>query len=138
MSVEVDAAALKATVQRILDNRPDALKAAGLVLLADAQQTIHDGGQAWAPFKTLPKRPHQLLWDTGTLIQSLALGGAGNVFEQTGDTVTVGTNVAYAAAQNYGYEPRNLPARPFLFIDDEREQQASNAYSKALLKGVTS
>ena len=137
MGAEIDAAALRATVERMLANREAGLKAAGLTILAASQQEIHDGGQGWAPFKKLPKSPHQLLWESGTLIQSLALGGPGNVFEIDGGSVKTGTNVAYAAAQNYGYEPHDLPARPFLFVDDKRQEQAEKAYVNALLAGVT-
>lgn len=44
----------------------------------------------------------------------------GNTF-----TTTIGTNVVYARAHEYGYPPRNLPARPFLrpaFKDNENMQ----------------
>jgi phage gpG-like protein len=137
VGAEIDASQLLATVHRMLGNREEGLHAAGLVILAVEQQTIHDGNPSWAGFRTLPKSPHQLLWETGTLIQSLALNGPGNVFEVKGDSVTTGTNVAYAAAQNYGYAPHDLPARPFMFIDDARQEQANKAYVNALLKGIT-
>jgi phage gpG-like protein len=137
MGAEIDTSQLRATVERMLANREEALKAAGLTILALEQQTIHDGGEGWAPFKKLPKTPHQLLWETGTLIQSLALGAPGNVFQIDGDSVTTGSNLAYAAAQNYGYEPHDLPARPFIFTDDRRQEQAEKAYVNALLRGIT-
>jgi phage gpG-like protein len=133
--IQLNAAQLKAKVQGILNNREGALKAAGLVLLAKAQEAIEQSGPGWAPFKRPPKRPHQLLWDTGTLIQSLSLSGANNVFTVSGNSVTVGTNVAYAAAQNEGTR-RGVPARPYLFIDAERQDAANAAYVKRLLQAV--
>jgi phage gpG-like protein len=58
----------------------------------------------------------KILIDTGRLRASIAKKVEGN------SRVLIGTNVVYAAAQNFGYQPRNLPARTFLGIrrGDER------------------
>lgn len=41
-----------------------------------------------------------------------------------------GSNLVYAAAQNLGYEERNLPARRFLGIDDIAEEDILDAIHK--------
>jgi phage virion morphogenesis protein len=40
-------------------------------------------------------------------------------YDATDDQVEIGTNLIYARAHQYGYTPRNLPARPFLGINDQ-------------------
>jgi phage gpG-like protein len=104
-------------------------------LLQDSQQSIKDQGPGWLPFKKLPRSPHELEDASGTLLASLALGGSNNIFEQSGDSITVGTSVPYAVFQNDG--DSHLPARPFLFIDDTRKDKAARAYSERLMQGVT-
>lgn len=126
--------ALRAKVQRLKDNKPAALRAAGIKLLQLAQKSIEDQGPGWAPFKKLPKHQHQLEWDTGELFHSLDLGDSNNILEVNGDSVTTGTAVPYAQYQNDG--DYRLPARPFEFIDDTRKDAASKAFTDALLEGV--
>lgn len=78
-------------------------------------------------------------WKTGTLRRSLHVGGhvaestasSGDNFipsdiagtysdvggAETGETsasVVIGTNLVYAAAQEFGFSPRNIPAHPYL------------------------
>ncbi len=75
-------------------------------------------------------RPHEILRDTGVLLNSLSpgqIGGDGasyrkpggdggddQVFELIGNGVIVGTNVGYAATHQNGSTKKNIPARPFL------------------------
>ena len=52
--------------------------------------------------------------------------------------VGVGSNVKYAAAQQFGYSPRNLPARPYMGLsaDNEREiDQHVNDWIRGVLDG---
>lgn len=73
----------------------------------------------------------EILRDTGVLLNSLSPGqmsgglfgayarpsgdgGAEQVFDLLQNGVIVGTTVKYAAAHQYGYPPKGIPARPFL------------------------
>lgn len=136
MPINFDDSKALAKLDKIKANMPMALKAAGMVVLTAAQQTIIEGGQDWTPWKRLPKHPHQMLWDTGTLIRSLMLGDTHNILRETDSSIIVGSNVAYSAAQQYGYAPHSLPARPFLLFNDAIAAQATIAYKKYLLQGV--
>jgi hypothetical protein len=86
-----DASGAIAKMQNLKANIPKAMEAVGAYVLLSAARTITDGGNGWAPFKKLPKRPHQLLWDSGTLLRSLTPGDSDNVLTVSGDTITVGT-----------------------------------------------
>ena len=75
-------------------------------------------------------RPHEILRDTGVLLNSLSpgqIGGSGTnyskpsgeggpeqVFTMLANGVIVGTTVKYAAVHQEGSTKRNIPARPFL------------------------
>jgi phage gpG-like protein len=140
MGVEITGIpALKARLKSLSSAKKQALKAAGVAVLTVSQQTIINQGNgdwpAWSP-NYHPKRAHQMLWETGTLLRSLSLGGAGNEFDQEADSVTVGTNVVYAAAQNFGYPAGHLPARPFLDINDRMKQMAQAAFTAAFRRSI--
>jgi phage gpG-like protein len=136
VGVSVDASGLLAKIATVKSNIPLALKAVGTYVLLEASQTIvNQGYGAWAPFKKLPKRAHQLLWDTGTLLRSLTPNGASNVLEVSSNSVTVGTNVLYAGYQQDGTR-RGIPPRPYLVWDDKVKVGASQVFTKYLLVGV--
>jgi hypothetical protein len=77
-------------------------------------------------------RPHEILRDTGILLNSLSPGAIGSdgvnltvspprgeggdlqVFDLTPAGVIVGTNVPYAGVHQNGSRKRNIPARPFI------------------------
>ncbi len=132
MSASFDDNAIKAMLQKLLDAKPLALQAAGVSLLTEAQKSIIESGPGWPGFKRPPKRAHQLLWLTATLLRSLAVGGADNIFQEDSDSVTVGTGTSYGKYQNLGVPSHNLPPRPFLFIDENRLQLATAAYLNQL------
>lgn len=134
--ITVDASAFKVKADQLLNNIPQALKAAGLVILAQAAQSIKAQGPGWAPFKRLPKRPHQLLYDTGHLIQSLQYGNADNIFDLGDTQLTVGSNLRYAAVQQFGNPSHNLPARPYLVITSGRLPDITAAFTRRLMQGV--
>jgi phage gpG-like protein len=123
---------IKAKLNALLLAKPDALKSAGLSLLLAAQKSIISGGPGFAPQKRPYKPVHQLLWEHGTLLRSLAIDGADNVFSEDDNSITVGSAVKYAQALNLGYAPHNLPQREFLKIDDQRLADARDAYIAAL------
>jgi hypothetical protein len=96
-------------------------------------------GMAWNKIKAeggktklmvFGNRPHEILRDTGVLLNSLSPGeiggdgtiytapqpgeGGGQIFSLLANGVIVGTNVKYAATHQYGDPKRKIPARPFL------------------------
>jgi phage gpG-like protein len=75
----------------------------------------------WPPRK-IAGDGHPLLMESGAMLQAATGGGAGAIAEAGTHDLTLGVDggtVPYAAAQNYGYAPRNLPAREYLGMDDE-------------------
>jgi phage gpG-like protein len=132
-----DGTAAIAELSKIRANAPQALNAVGVYLLTVAQTNItsQGSGLGWAPFKRLPKRPHQLLWDHGTLLRSLTVGDGNNVFQSSPGQVTIGSNVAYAAAQNFGVTSHDLPARPFLVFSSANEEAAGRVFINYLMGG---
>lgn len=72
---------------------------------------------------------------TETVAQRQKLGYTGLILQRTGhladsivsvtgsDFAMVGTNKAYAAAHQFGFEPNNLVARPFLGVGTEEEDE---------------
>jgi hypothetical protein len=93
---------------------------------------------AWATLKkegartkleVFGNRPHEILRDTGVLLNSLSPGQVGNsaanltpagsspdgqIFELQPQKVIVGTNVPYASKHQNGDAKRGIPARPFI------------------------
>lgn len=66
------------------------------------------------------------------------------IYEPEPQALTLGSSVPYAMAHQYGYKPRNLPARPPIIIDDETERRMEGvaerefaAFCSALGFGVT-
>jgi phage gpG-like protein len=50
--------------------------------------------------------------------------------------VSVGSDVVYAAAQNYGYAPKNIPPRPFLNISAEAFLKIEAIINAALMRSI--
>lgn len=75
-------------------------------------------GDAWAPlsddYKKRSKRPSDILIEDGTLKGTLN-------YNASQEQLLFGTPMEYGAAHHFGYEKRNLPARPWLGLSDEDE-----------------
>lgn len=89
-----------------------------------------EGGQT--KLEVYGNRTVEILRDTSVLFNSLSLGeivggpfgssytsprlpgGEEQIFQTIDNGIIVGTNVKYAAVQNYGYAKKNIPARPFI------------------------
>ncbi len=70
----------------------------------------HDpAGNPWPPLKHPPYEGKAILWTTGHLMQSTG-AGEGHVEELSKDELIFGTNLVYAAIQQYG-GTINLPER---------------------------
>ena len=75
----------------------------------------------YAAYKSKVRPGMPLLVFDGDLRSSVTEKGAGGgIIELKPDTLTFGTKLDHAAAHQYGYPPRNLPARPFLVVPDDR------------------
>ena len=92
------------------------LRAMGTAVVALGQRAFTEAAlrpSTWAARAKEPKKAHPLLWDTGDLHDSIRLGAI------TRKSVNIVAHVPYAAAHQLGYEPNNLPARPFLPFDKQ-------------------
>lgn len=72
-------------------------------------------GDSWAPlseeYKSRSKRPSDILIEDGILKSTLNYNAGQN-------ELLFGTPMEYGAAHHFGYEKRNLPARPWLGLSD--------------------
>jgi phage gpG-like protein len=108
-----------------------------------------------------------LLNRTGRLMRSLTINADGNVFKEIPGGMRVGTNIrtdddrySIGEIQQYGTGPilpkkgkflvfevngvkifskgtKGIPARPFLYIDDEDADRVKNVFSTYVMKGET-
>ena len=92
-------------------------------------QTDPDG-VPWAPLSAKyqarkQRYPDQILRYTGNLRDLLT-------YQVTPQTLYFGTPMEYGAAHQFGYEKRNLPARPYLGLSTADEQQILEIFSDYL------
>ncbi|MGL4482383.1 MAG: phage virion morphogenesis protein [Lactococcus garvieae] len=95
------------------------LKAIGQDMVIEAQKRFNTStgpdGSKWLPLKdsTLRKRARH---GQGSmpLIASGKLKKSMGVYRATHNSVQVISNLRYANFQNFGYPPKNVPARPFM------------------------
>ena len=127
-------------------------------------QSVGPDGETWAPLskraianrnkknakvknKTRQSDGHKILMDTGVLRNSLTNAGAPySLAAISGNEIVVGTNVPYAAIQNFGGTIQNpgtengfgigihikpytitIPARPFIGFGDSDEKEVGEA-----------
>jgi hypothetical protein len=96
-------------------------------------------------------RPHEVLRDTGVLLNSLSVGswsgsgqyarprgegGEEQIFELQDNGVTIGTNVAYAASHHYGDQKRGIPARPIMPMPGQVPQGWINGWARVGMQAV--
>jgi phage virion morphogenesis protein len=91
-------------------------------------------GTRWDPLQAdrrgkRHKGTHKLLQDTGRLRMSTG-------FKNTTDEAVVFNDCKYAAAHNYGYPKRNLPARQFLYVSDATMLQIMKTMTNYLTDGT--
>lgn len=148
--LQADIAAMKARLAA--DGLRPALLKAGIVGLKAAAERIDAGGPGWAPNRT----GTPLLHKTGALLRSLTVGGAMNIDTIEGATITVGTNLNYAEYLQTGtsghgrgsplmglrqgprrYRSGGMPARPFLFIDEQVATKVREIFSSFVMQGKT-
>ena len=79
----------------------------------------------WKPRKD--NKPHPILNKSGRLKNSIYV-------EEQKNGVSIGSRVPYQAVHQYGYAPRNIPARPYLTIQEQDKKQILNEIKKYILK----
>lgn len=82
------------------------------------------------PDKWIPRKvtqPWPVLIKTGRLRNSIYV-------EKIKDGVTVGTRVSYQAVHIFGYPQGNIPARPFLLVQDEDIKETKKKLVKHIFK----
>ena len=99
--------ALKQKLEQIGDKRP--------ILQAMAGAAVSVAERAFADVSLRPKQwPDKKDGSTATLKGNPpVLARSLMALPPSADMIEVGSDRPYARAQNFGYEPRNLPARPF-------------------------
>ena len=123
--IQVDIEGLDVVEQRLLalgrDDWSGLLDAVGGVVESQVRRRISDlkrapDGSAWPAwsddYAKTRHSGHSLLENEGDLLDSVQ-------YVVQGDELRVGAAVDYAAAQQYGREEVNLPAREFLGLSDE-------------------
>ena len=117
-------------------NRRALLDMIGATVESQTRRRITDDkedpdGNKWDPWseKYAAKRQggHSLLEGDGIL-----LGSLGYAVSMVGDQVEIGSNMIYAATQNYGDEERNISARQYLGLSDDDEAELDEAIDNFL------
>lgn len=91
------------------------------------------GGTPWPLRKD--KKPHPLLILSGKLIEAARdTGNPGNIHDVDADGRTLlagvrGDVVPYAAAQNFGFPPRNLPARTYEYASQDTLERCAQRFA---------
>ena len=99
ISIEEELDGLERSAQKAQDLRP-ALREAGQIARTSIVRNFEVGGrpERWKPSGRVKKQGGQTLVDSGRLSRSIA----GAKPQVTGDSVTIGSNVAYAAIHHFG------------------------------------
>lgn len=102
---------------------------------------VSSSGSAWPPRKD--KLTHPLLILSGAMKAAVSQpGAAGHVEDIQDRQAAIGIDssiIVYAAAQNFGYPKRNLPAREYVFATDETMDKSEQLFTDAayrILVGV--
>lgn len=100
--------------------------------------TADADGNTWAPHApaTIAMHgPHPLLVVTGRMKASTTMSGQeGNFEEVTDNSIRVGTDIPYAAAQQFGTD--KIPARPFFELSDPFIDEIENAAVEYLIAQI--
>lgn len=128
------------TVQRRINrltksNRRELLDVVGAIIESQTRKRIQDDkesaeGEAWQKWsdKYAAKRPEgrTLLMNEDHLLDSITFLHEGS------NSIKVGSNMIYAATHQFGDEARNIPARPYLGVSDDNEDDIIAAVDEFL------
>lgn len=125
---------------------------AARIASAAVRRNFDEGGrpEPWPDITAQSRAQRKFNFTSGPLIDSGALeaaasagqeGVAGSLFSVSGDTLTEGTDLMYAAVQNFGWDAKNIPARLFEDLKPEDALALGVAYEDdylhRLLAGMT-
>lgn len=143
ITLEIDDQPLRQALQRLSgqldDLSPVMEKIAGDLQSAVEQNFATEGeriGHLWKKSRRAIQQGGKTLQDTGRL--------AGSITKETGrDYAMVGTNVIYAAMMQFGGKKSqfphlwgDIPARPYLGLNADDEEDIRDKISKALQKAI--
>ncbi len=133
VGVRVDLGPLRAKLDKVIDVVGDTrglLEVAGNEALRMVAERFQREGPGWPALSsyTIERRRNEdkgsikMLQDTGRLRNSIVApeSSPGGVYELTDTTLTIGSNLVYAAIHQYGWPaggkhpPPTIPARPYL------------------------
>lgn len=145
LTIKIDERRVNKLFGRLLDktdNLQPAMKSIGEIVYNGVMDNFRDekssDGTPWRRLlkKTIqarlikhPGSPIHILHETGNLERSL------NV-KATNEWVTVGTNVIYAGVQQFGYPPKNIPARPYLGVKDDAWEEIRDTIKDYIMRAT--
>ena len=128
-SIKIDTSEVKAlfnNINNFLLNPP------WNIVQNDVQQSIDNNFNAqgrpdkWTPRKV--DRPWPILKKSGALKKSVYTASSG-------PNLTLGSNgLLYNAVHQFGYSKQNIPARPYLMLQEEDEELIANKFDDAINK----
>lgn len=146
VGIQVDTSGLDAALKRInrlsatLEAKRHLYDVIGALVTSQTQERLQNEKTApdgtpwkeWSASYAATRGPqHSLLINEGflqTTIQHAAFS----------DHVIVGSNRIYAAVHQYGYEPRKIPARPYLGLSQENQREIVATLHDMIERAVTS
>lgn len=116
-------------------NLRPAMKAVGEVVYASVMENFKNesdpGGNKWHALaeRTLKvKRHDHILFETGNLMRSIHI-------KATNRSVSIGTNVEYSRAMQFGDAINRIPARPYLGVKKRDWKEIKATLSDYILRG---
>jgi len=107
---------LQGLVNRV-ENPTPLMKIFGAVVTRSVQKNFEVGGR---PSKWEPSARAIATGGKTLIIQGWAGGLLGSInYQASRDEVKIGTPKIYGAVHQFGYKTNNIPARPYLLIQDE-------------------
>ena len=90
----------------------------GQYLVSETQLRFRKGvdpeGNLWKPSQRVLKEGGQTLVKTGRLSKSIT-------HKTTKDSLSIGTNIKYGPAHQFGWQRKHIPARPYLGLNLSRD-----------------
>jgi phage virion morphogenesis protein len=94
--------------------------------------------QKWLKFKLSRSYDPRILHLSHRLRDSVTFkGAAGQILEIGATELNFGSNLAWAKVHQYGYPPRNIPARPFLKFRETDRRNIRNMIRDHIMQGTS-
>lgn len=152
VDIKIDDSVFKAFQQSFPGIKEKANRAAGFVIMNDITERFEGEGNPpakWTPLSpiTIKRREKRanggvirILNDTGALKSSFMVGDEDNYFKADQSKVTVGTQKIYAAPHQWGWEKKNIPARPMIIDPKDSadlKDKLMDAYAEVLKRALS-